>query len=682
LCSALASATMKTICGLLALLGVVFAEEPKQYPVTKVVDLLKDMQTTLEKEGEEDEEVDEKMKCWCTKTEQEKTEAISTTEAHIVTLGSAINSSMADTVRLETEITGHQEDLEKAKESLASATSQREKQAKTFQTDEKELEQSLLSVTLAIRTLEKKSEKSSFLSSTKTKQEQQKAWELLHELQLKNSDMLMGVITPHQRKLVLAVTSAHVSKKTAPVDDYTPASSEVLGIMTQMKDTFETNLNETRESEVANKASFLALSTAKQTEIKATEDALVEKGTPLAAAKTKNAEAKEDLADSEKSLAADQKFLADAKAKCADFDAEYAERVKSRTEEIEGCAKAQEILTDDANRDTFSKTLGFLQTASVTNQEEAAAVLRAAARKANNSKLAALAATVRLDTFDEVKKQIDELHSSLATAQQEEVAQKDSCVQRLSGNSLDIQQTTNDKSLTASKLTGLQASVVKTNNSVNTLKSALVEMKEDLVTAESDMKLKVKEFQQTIADQTKAQEALKQALNVLKQVYDKPKSTSLVQKATPAGDQPKGFKDYAPSSGSTGAVGLLEQIIGDSKVMVKEAELGIEEAQKDFAAFKEDTDSAVATKNQSLIDLGVQKSETSESALAKKDELQELESTATALAQKESALHEECDFLLKNFDIRQEARSQEMEALDTANAFLNGMQGGNTTTSA
>jgi len=663
---------------------MVLAEEPKQYPVTKVVDLLKDMQTTLEKEGEDDEEVDEKMKCWCTKTEEAKTEAISTTEAHIVTLGSTINSSMADIVRLETEITGHQEDLEKSKESLASATSQREKQVKTFQTEEKELEQSLLSVTLAIRTLEKKSEKSSFLASSKTQQEQQKAWELLQNLQLKHSDMLMGVITPHQRKLVLALTSAHVSKKTAPVDDYSPASSEVLGIMTQMKDTFETNLNETRETEASNKATFLSLSAAKNTEITATEEALVEKDTQLAAAKTKNAEAKEDLQDSEKSLAADQKFLANAKAKCAEFDAEFAERVKSRAEEVEACAKAQQILTDDANRDTFSKTLGFLQTASVSaNQEKAAAVLSAAALKANSSKLAALAKTVRLDTFEAVKKEIEELHSSLTTAQKEEVAQKDSCVQNLNGASLDLQQTIDAESLTSSKLTSLQASVTKTNKSINTLKSEIVELNEELATAKADMNATVKELQQTIADQQKAQEALNQALTVLKQVYDKPKEAeaSLVQKkAEPVEDQPKGFKDYAPSSGSTGVVGLLQQIIGDSKVAVKEAEMGIVEAQEDYETFKEDTDSSLATKNQSLINLGVQKSETSESALHEKEELEEEKSTETALLAKEAALHEECDFLLKNFDIRQEARAQEMEALDTAEAFLNGMQGGNTTT--
>ena len=37
-------------------------------------------------------------------------------------------------------------------------------------------------------------------------------------------------------------------------------------------------------------------------------------------------------------------------------------------------------------------------------------------------------------------------------------------------------------------------------------------------------------------------------------------------------------------------------------------------------------------------------------------------------------LHKACDFTLKNFDIRQEARGQEIEALQQALAILSGMQ--------
>jgi hypothetical protein len=48
------------------------AEEPKEepkkkHPVSKVVTLLEDMKTELEKEADSDEELYDKMACWCEK---------------------------------------------------------------------------------------------------------------------------------------------------------------------------------------------------------------------------------------------------------------------------------------------------------------------------------------------------------------------------------------------------------------------------------------------------------------------------------------------------------------------------------------------------------------------------------------------------------------------------------------
>jgi len=37
-------------------------------------------------------------------------------------------------------------------------------------------------------------------------------------------------------------------------------------------------------------------------------------------------------------------------------------------------------------------------------------------------------------------------------------------------------------------------------------------------------------------------------------------------------------------------------------------------------------------------------------------------------------LHEQCDFVLANFAIRQKARTQEIEAINQAKSFLSGMQ--------
>jgi len=44
------------------------------------------------------------------------------------------------------------------------------------------------------------------------------------------------------------------------------------------------------------------------------------------------------------------------------------------------------------------------------------------------------------------------------------------------------------------------------------------------------------------------------------------------------------------------------------------------------------------------------------------------------LAENKLALNGECDFILKNFDLRQEAQAEEIAALRQAKAYLSGEQ--------
>merc|ERR1719214_537891 len=79
-------------------------EAAKNRPVSKVITLLKDMLKQLEKEAEEDEEIYEKMACWCETNDKEKTKAIADAEAHITDLTSRIEELSAASARLNTEI--------------------------------------------------------------------------------------------------------------------------------------------------------------------------------------------------------------------------------------------------------------------------------------------------------------------------------------------------------------------------------------------------------------------------------------------------------------------------------------------------------------------------------------------------------------------------------------------------
>merc|ERR1719463_893887 len=66
------------------------AQAAKNRPVSKVITLLKDMLKQLEKEADEDEEIYDKIACWCETNDKEKTKAIKDAEIRIKDLSSKI----------------------------------------------------------------------------------------------------------------------------------------------------------------------------------------------------------------------------------------------------------------------------------------------------------------------------------------------------------------------------------------------------------------------------------------------------------------------------------------------------------------------------------------------------------------------------------------------------------------
>merc|ERR1712194_285291 len=80
------------------------AEDAKNRPVSKVITLLKDMLKQLEKEAEENEEIYDKVACWCETNDREKTKSIADAEAKIADLTVKIEELTAASARLNTEI--------------------------------------------------------------------------------------------------------------------------------------------------------------------------------------------------------------------------------------------------------------------------------------------------------------------------------------------------------------------------------------------------------------------------------------------------------------------------------------------------------------------------------------------------------------------------------------------------
>jgi len=101
-------------------------------PVTRVINLLKDMSKTLNTEQEEDESLHDKLACWCNNNKYEKSGSSDAATAKIADLQATIEMLTARSGELKTKIKELETNVASDKSALATATAQREKQLKEF----------------------------------------------------------------------------------------------------------------------------------------------------------------------------------------------------------------------------------------------------------------------------------------------------------------------------------------------------------------------------------------------------------------------------------------------------------------------------------------------------------------------------------------------------------------------
>ena len=97
-------------------------------------------------------------------------------------------------------------------------------------------------------------------------------------------------------------------------------------------------------------------------------------------------------------------------------------------------------------------------------------------------------------------------------------------------------------------------------------------------------------------------------------------------------------------------------------------------AEKAHAKFKTETEESITGKQDEVVDLTTQKSKSEQDLIEVKEELSGANTDLDDLHSVKLGLHGECDYILKNFDVRQEAQAQEIDALREAKQILSGMK--------
>jgi len=649
-------------------------DEEKNRPVTKVVNLLKDMIKQMEKEGEEDEEVFEKMGCWCVTNEKAKTKSVADAEQAISDLTSAIEGFTASSAKLNTEVAHLEKELAKNTESLEEATSMRDKELAEFNAEEKETISTVGALKGAVTALSKHHE-ASFLQmeTTSTELHSMETWTTLKAQLRKQASHLNARFTPHQKQKVFSFI-----QEAEEHGAFAPASGEIFGILKQMKESFETNLANSQKEETQAQADYEEVKSGKEAEIKAASELIDTKTAELATADEKNALSKEMLEDNRNVLAADTKFLGELKMQCQNLDQQYEERVKTRQMEIQACSKALAFLSSDEAHELFSRSLGFVQVSSTQHSKrrtQVSEVLRKAAQKFDDPRVSMLATKARLDAFTEVKKAIQEMVDKLTKEKADEIKHKDWCIEELNNNERDTDNKKRDEADLGSKIEDLVMSAETLEKDIGNLKAEITELEVELKAAGADREKQNKELQVVVADQRATQKLIAAALNILKGFYDKAAllQQKRAQQATEMGQAPPpGFKKQESSAASGGVMGMMESIIKESKTMEEEALHGEEQAQKAYEEFVQDTNDAIEQKSKDITNKMDAKSKAESDKVEAESSREATMGEIQQLQNENFDLHKSCDFTLKNFEVRQAARDDEIDALKQAMAMFSG----------
>lgn len=643
----------------------------KERPVTKVLKLLKDMQSQLEKEAAQDEEIYQQVACWCETNDKLKTKAIEVAKQRINDLSASVEEYTAKTEQLATELKKLKEEVSSKTKSIGEATGIRSKESAEFQDDEKDLMQSIGGLNGAVEAM------SATHGTGLTQSSMLQVQRVLQKHMTQHQKMFAEKLTSQQHSLVTALVQQPVA-----AESYAPQSGAIFGILKTMKETFEANLGKSQRTEEEAKSQFRELTAAQQREVKAAKGQIEDKLVAEADAKEQLVACKNDLEDTQEALSADTAFLADLKGKCQSIDSQWELRQKMRTEELQALSETVTILSGDEAHDTFSRSLGFLEVraegaAQAQVRRQVAAVLRRVAPRSASLKLLQLAVAVRSDPFAKVVANIEQMVQALTTEQAEEVKQRDHCIEEANQNADQTTAATNQKEDIEQKLEDLKSVIGTNGEAVAELQQEIAEAHVQMKQAGGNREAENHAFQMVVTDQRATQAILKKAVARLKQFYASKGAVLLEASArqepgAAVDPMPAGFGEYKKAGGAGGAIGLLETVIRESEAEEHSAILAEQDAQADYESFMKSSNDAIDAAQESITDKGeVVAKASGEKTLAEGD-LAAVSQSLESLTSYKFQLRAECGYIMDNFETRQSERSDEIDALNDSKALFAG----------
>jgi len=665
--------------------------ENRANPVRKVVTMLQKMVKKVEAEGEKEEKLFDNYMCYCKNGASTLQASISANDAKVPELQSTIEKSEAAATQLKSDLDKARSDREAAKSAIAKATSIREKEAAAFASYKADADANIAALGKATAAIEKGAG-GSFLQ-TGAAQVVRKLMETFDSSKMGDTD----------RQDVLAFLSNGQSYA---------QSGEILGILKQLHEEMSKDLAATAATEKDSIKSFDELMAAKTKEIDALIKAIEEKTIRVGEVAVQIVQYKNELTDSEASLIEDQKFLGDMEKNCATKEAEWEVVKATRQEELTALAETITVLNDDDALELFKKTLpgasaSFVQVRATDKALRAKALATLRKPAAKNLNFIMLALQGKKVGFEKVIKMVDAMVVTLKKEQTDDdnkqefcTVQMDSLDDKKKGLARDVEDA--DKAIADA-----EESLATLKADIEALADGIKKLDKEVVESVEQRKEENADYSSLMASDTAAKELLEFAKNRLNKfynpkLYQPPPKRELSEEdriavnmggtapPTPApggiagtviavlaqdapAPPPEAVGAYKKNSeGGGGVIAMIDLLVKDLDKELTEAKTAEVDAQKDYETYMRDAAEQRTTDTKTLADKETAKADT-EGMLqvhtdGKTSSTKELMATQHVIMQ----LHNECDWLLKYFDARKEARSAEIDALGKAKAVLSG----------
>jgi len=669
-------------------IGSCTAAEAGANPIRKVVTLMQNMQKEIEAEGAKEKELLEKFLCYCSSGTDGLKKAIADSTAQAEELTAKAKSESAEKAQISQDLINHKKDREGAESDIEEATLLRNKEEAAYSAEKADSETNIAAMAKAIPALEKGMGGAALI-------------------QMPGGDRL--------KKLVQSYPNMDVSDRRealAFLEDSstsTGASDQIVGILKAMKDDMEAELKEAIATEEKSVAGFADLKASKEKEIEMATEAIETKMTRDGELAVSIVQTKDALEDAQEEAADTTKFLATLEKDCGDKEKDMAARTAMRNQEIAAISEAIGILNDDDSLDVFKKALpssfvqqvGFLQKedAMASRTRKAEALLAGVAGKHKdvhiNLMLYTLRSKLKIKTsggFDEVKKMIDDMVTLLGKQQVDDEKQKEYCEG-------EFDKAADEETAAKTKLAQTDAKLSELTDTIGTLMEETSSLEASIAALDksvADATEQRKEEHVVYVEQMQMNEAamglVEKAKNRMQKFYNPtlykapPKTEATMEEKIitagtfaqvrmhvappPAPELPSG--PLAKNEKSAGVIGMMDTIIKDLANDMKDMEYEEKTAQSDYAELMADSQETRAGDAKALTGKTSTKAEKEDELMTTK-EIRSATSTDLKQAQTVIAdLHVACDFIMQNFDLRKEARTDEIEGLKNAKAVLSG----------